>query len=284
MEGSPSLRWSHDTVRSHVQGDDHALVEHGLDEGAQLLGVGPVVALEEVDAELEHAVGVVDELGGAHELDAAQLLVVLAVLGHARHGRVAPEVLGLLRLGLGLEGEHAVEEPVPHGHGVDRSVVVHRAQRDGPPLVDEPVDLLGGHLDLGPLVDAVPHLCRCVAHRGERIGPGPCGTERRGAGPPAHRARVVEGRRSVRAGQVLDAVDEVRPQPVGLGRGPDVGKVAEELFEHDRDLAPGQVRAQAEVRARERRSRGGGWGGAARRSAGGPRRRPRRGWPSCRRG
>src|SRR5580692_8508988 len=40
-------------------------------------------------------------------------------------------------------------------------------------------------------------------------------------------ARVV-GPRSVRAGQVLDAVDEVRPQAVGLGRGVDVGEMAEE--------------------------------------------------------
>ena len=49
---------------------------------------------------------------------------------------------------------------------------------------------------------------------------------------------------------MLDAVDEVRAQAVGLGRGPDVGEVAEELAEHHRDLAPGQVGAEAEVRAR----------------------------------
>src|SRR5579863_7927673 len=53
---------------------------------------------------------------------------------------------------------------------------------------------------------------------------------------------------SVRAGQVLDAVDEVRAQPVGLGGGVDVGEVAEELSVHHRDLSPGQVGAEAEVR------------------------------------
>ena len=65
--------------------------------------------------------------------------------------------------------------------------------------------------------------------------------------PPRTREAGRSGHRGEGAGQVLDAVDEVGPQPVGLGRGADVGQPGEQLAEHHRDLPPGQVGAEAEV-------------------------------------
>ena len=49
---------------------------------------------------------------------------------------------------------------------------------------------------------------------------------------------------------MLDAVDEVRPQPVRLAGARMSGSAAEQLAEHHGDLAAGQVGAEAEVRAR----------------------------------
>ena len=49
---------------------------------------------------------------------------------------------------------------------------------------------------------------------------------------------------------MLDAVDEAAEQQVGLGGGVEVGHPPQQLAEHDRHLAPGQVGAQAEVRPR----------------------------------
>src|SRR5664280_1925351 len=134
------------------------LVEHGLDERAQLLGVDPVVALEQVDPELPHLVGIVDDLGPADQFDPAQLLVVVAVLEHAGHPRVAPEVDRLLGLGLGLDGDRAFEESVPHGHCVDRAVVIERTHGHRAPFVEEGIDLLAGQPDQVALLDAVAHL------------------------------------------------------------------------------------------------------------------------------
>jgi len=45
----------------------------------------------------------------------------------------------------------------------------------------------------------------------------------------------------VGAGQMLDAVDEVRPQAIRFGRGADVGEVAEQFPEHHGDLSPGEM-------------------------------------------
>ena len=50
-------------------------------------------------------------------------------------------------------------------------------------------------------------------------------------------------------GEVLDAVDEGRLEPVGLARGVDVGEHPEQLLEQHPDLAAGEVGAEAEVRA-----------------------------------
>src|SRR5436309_897031 len=47
----------------------------------------------------------------------------------------------------------------------------------------------------------------------------------------------------------LDAVDERRLEHVGRPRDVDVGQAVQQLVEHHLDLAPGEVRAQAEVRA-----------------------------------
>ena len=47
----------------------------------------------------------------------------------------------------------------------------------------------------------------------------------------------------------LDAVDEAGVQHRRLAGDLDVGQAPEQLAEHHRDLAPGQVRAEAEVRA-----------------------------------
>src|ERR1035438_1599051 len=51
-------------------------------------------------------------------------------------------------------------------------------------------------------------------------------------------------------GQALDAVDETGQQPVGRAGGADIRDTAQQLAEHDGDLAPGQMRAQAEMRSR----------------------------------
>ena len=90
-----------------VELDPDPLVQHRLDEGLELLGVGRVVALEHADAERPQPVGVLDDLCLAHQLDPAQLLVVVAVLEEQGQARVAPQVLRLLRLGLGLDGDAA---------------------------------------------------------------------------------------------------------------------------------------------------------------------------------
>src|SRR6476660_3858611 len=92
-----------------VDGDlhDDALVEHDLDEGFHLLRVGALVALEDADAELEHPLRIVDDLGPADELDTSQLLVRLAGLDHAGDRRVPQQVPNLLRLRLGLERDRA---------------------------------------------------------------------------------------------------------------------------------------------------------------------------------
>src|SRR5262249_4011477 len=66
----------------------------------------------------------------------------------------AAQVLDLLRLGLGLEPDLAVEDAVPHGHQVRRAVGTHRAH-GGAALLDEELgDLLVRHGDRGSLVDA----------------------------------------------------------------------------------------------------------------------------------
>ena len=122
--------------------------------------------------------GVLDDLGPADQLHAAQLLVVVAVLDHA--GDPGVRAAGsdrLLRLGLGLDGDAPVEEAVPHGHGVDGTVVVERAHGHRPALVEEGVDLLGRHLDQVALLDPVPH----------RLRPPPPGSSPAAAPPAALR-------------------------------------------------------------------------------------------------
>src|ERR1700722_19947632 len=58
------------------------------------------------------------------------------------------------------------------------------------------------------------------------------------------------GRASVElAGQVLDAIDEARQQPVGFARGAYLRNSRQQFLKHDPDLAAGEMGAQAEVRA-----------------------------------
>ena len=87
---------------------------------------GALVALEHADAELEDAVGLVDDLGGADELDAAQLVVGVAVLDHARDCGLRRRFRTFCALRLGLERDRTLEEAVPHRDEVDRAVVVDR--------------------------------------------------------------------------------------------------------------------------------------------------------------
>ena len=155
--GPPELAVVPGDRAGHVDLGHHPLVQHGLNEGPQFLVVGPVVPLEHADPELPHLLAVLHDLGRTHDLDPAQLLVVVAVLDHAGDTRVAAKVDGFLGLGFGLDGDTAVDEPVPHGHRVDRSVVIEGAHGHRPALVEEGVDLLGGHGDEAPLVDAVAH-------------------------------------------------------------------------------------------------------------------------------
>ena len=212
----------------HVHLDDHPLVEHRLHEGLQLVGVGPVVALEEIDPEAPHPLGVLHDLGRPHQLHPPELLVVVAVLHQTGDPRVPPQVLHLLGLGLRLEGHRPLEEPVPHGHGVDRAVVVDGAQRHGLPFVEELVDLRLGHLDDVALLDPVTH----PRHRPARSPSARLAHRRRG--------RSVQGRCLI----PLMKLDRSRS---GSADGPDVGQVLEQLPAHHRDLPLGQVGAQAEV-------------------------------------
>ena len=106
------------THPSGVEADDDAVARHELDERAERLVVGAGVALEDVDADLPHQVGVVEDGAGALEGDAAELVVGVAGLDEERHPRVAAEVDDLLRLRLGLEPDVAVEPRVPHAHQV----------------------------------------------------------------------------------------------------------------------------------------------------------------------
>ena len=70
------------------------------------------------------------------------------------------------------------------------------------------------------------------------------------AQPKAARiGRVRPSRSAEVAPQVLDSVDEARREAIGFPGGADVGYPAQQLAQHDRDLPPGQVRAEAEVRA-----------------------------------
>src|SRR5581483_4459953 len=50
-------------------------------------------------------------------------------------------------------------------------------------------------------------------------------------------------------GQVLDAVDEVRPQACGIVDGRDARHALNELLEEHPDLEPGEAGPEAEVRA-----------------------------------
>src|SRR3990172_2456937 len=69
---------------------------------------------------------------------------------------------------------------------------------------------------------------------------------REGAGA---RPSTPGGARSERARHVLDAVDERGREPIGRPGDLQVRESAEELLKHHRDLAPSEVRAEAEVRA-----------------------------------
>ena len=141
----------------HVELHRHPLVQHGLEERLELVRVRPVVALEDTDAERPQLVRVVDDLRLADQLHAPELLVVVAVLEEEGEAGVAAQVLHLLRLGLGLHRDAAVEEPVPHGHRVDGAVGGHGAHRHGPPLGEERLDLVGRHLYGLALIHAVAH-------------------------------------------------------------------------------------------------------------------------------
>src|ERR1700742_899579 len=61
--------------------------------------------------------------------------------------------------------------------------------------------------------------------------------------------RRESGRRGPPDRQRFDAVDEWRQQSSGLAGRDDIGYFAVQFFEHDPDLAAGQIGAQAEVRA-----------------------------------
>src|SRR3954453_20566184 len=70
---------------------------------------------------------------------------------------------------------------------------------------------------------------------------------------PADRRQPLLSARAARREldrQVLDAVDERRAQLCRLAGDADVGEALEQLAEHHRDLAPREVRPEAEVRSR----------------------------------
>ena len=52
------------------------------------------------------------------------------------------------------------------------------------------------------------------------------------------------------AGEMLNAVDEARQQPVGLAGGANARHARQELLQNDPDLTAGEMRAKTEVRAR----------------------------------
>src|SRR5690606_12766992 len=119
-----------------------------LDEGAGLVGDGTEVALVDRLADGAHGRAVLDDLGPAHQLHAAQLPVPLARLHQHPDAGAALEVLDLLAAPVGPEHRIAVEDGVPHGDEVDRAVVVERRDVHGVAAAEELVDLLGAHADL----------------------------------------------------------------------------------------------------------------------------------------
>ena len=108
-----------------------------------------------------------------------------------------------------------------------------------------------------PIVEVArrPHLARprgrrrTGPHRGARAA-----DFRRGSGAGLRVRRTAEGnvrRAGVHsAGMCLMPLMKPRAQAVGLADRADVGQAAQQLAEHHRDLAAGEVGAQAEVRAR----------------------------------
>ena len=100
---------------------------------------------------------------------------------------------------------------------------------------------------------------------GARAGQGDREREARGGEPPGGRAsgQAIERgsasrtRGSSSAGRCLIPLMKFDWSRSGSPDGADVGHPLEQLLEHHGDLAPGQVGAEAEVRARARRSRGG---------------------------
>src|SRR5581483_5707248 len=94
---------------------------------------------------------------------------------------VAAQVLHLLRLGLRLEPDRTVDEPVPHGDEVDPAPGPDRRHRHRALLVQERVDLLVGHLDGGALVDS--------HERQSALSCTPRATATIGRGPPPARPR-----------------------------------------------------------------------------------------------
>ena len=110
------------------------------------------VALEDLDAELEHVLAVDDRLGLQHH--APQLVVGVAGLDLQRAARVALEVADLLRLRVRPRPQLAVADHVPERHQMRPAVAAERGAGDHALVVEEGRDLLGRHRDLRPTAHA----------------------------------------------------------------------------------------------------------------------------------
>jgi hypothetical protein len=99
--------------------------------------------------DLDHLIGVADQIGLAVDHHAAQLAVDRPVLDQQRHARIALDVPDLLALGEGRHHDRAVRlHAVPHRHRVRRAVPVDRSDDDRLRLREEVAQLGVGHLDL----------------------------------------------------------------------------------------------------------------------------------------
>src|SRR6266508_571463 len=133
----------------HVDGHARALAGEHLRHHLQLLRVGDVlIPAGHVAGDLHERLRILGDLGRAHQLDPAQLVVRFPGLEQTGDAVVTLEVLDLLGLGERLEPRPAVAaKAVPHGDEMDGLVVVEGGDVHRPAPVEELVDLRGAHLD-----------------------------------------------------------------------------------------------------------------------------------------
>ena len=137
------------------ESDADPLGRLGRQGGAELGGRGrAAVADGQGDADVEHLVGVADQLGVALHGHAAQLVVGTAGLGHEGGPGVALQVAGLLRGGVGPAVEAAADRHVPEAGQVGPAAGAEGGAGHGALGVEELGQLGLAHPDLAAAVHA----------------------------------------------------------------------------------------------------------------------------------